>query len=188
METTFDVCYSRKTAALLAPWLLKQIEPTEKSFVAPRMRELSGTFIKTLLETHHQVVRVIWYLRPEEHAGEGEFDSLIDQIRSLVDKCDLPAARELIGQVDAGKSRVLDQWRSVIAMPVARVTGQSTDRDLRSDSEWLEKNSWQYVDEWVALKDGQLLDHDLNRAELRARLREQGKLAGAFVVKVSEGE
>ena len=103
-------------------------------------------------------------------------------------KGDLPAARKVIAKVAVGLSESLDKWRSVLELPVARVTGEATGRDLRTDSEWLEKNSWQYVGQWVALKDGELLAAGPKRLALRADLKEKGKLAGALMVKIEEEE
>ncbi|MFH0822189.1 MAG: hypothetical protein V2B18_05510 [Pseudomonadota bacterium] len=118
--------------------------------------------------------------------AEKKLRVLEDEIRALAEKGDLPAARRIISPVPRGLSESLDKWREVLAPPVARVTGSASGRDLRLDSEWLEKNSWQYVGQWVALKNGELLDSGPSRAALRAILKERGDLSGAFLVKIED--
>lgn len=122
--------------------------------------------------------------KPRASDSEKEMEHIAAQIQSLVDEGDIVRARKIISDAPAGMSKALDQWRQALAEPVARETGVATGRDLRVDSLWLEENSDQYLGQWVALKDSELLGCNSSRSALRENLKRKGKLKGALLVKI----
>jgi hypothetical protein len=56
--------------------------------------------------------------------------------------------------------------------------------DFGADHAWLRKHREAFLDHWVALRDGELLDADITLRALVERLTERGQIEGAFVVRV----
>ena len=56
--------------------------------------------------------------------------------------------------------------------------------DFAADHAWLRDHREAFLDRWVALRDGELLDTDVTLRALVERLTERGQIEGAFVVQV----
>lgn len=59
-------------------------------------------------------------------------------------------------------------------------------RSFRPDFEWIREHSISHRGEWVALKDGKLLDSDKSRRALWSRLKQTGWLKGVAFFKVEQ--
>jgi hypothetical protein len=59
-------------------------------------------------------------------------------------------------------------------------------RSFKPDFDWIQKYSAGHKGEWVALKDGKLLDSDRSRHALWLRLKDTGLLKGAVFFKIEE--
>jgi hypothetical protein len=118
--------------------------------------------------------------------NERTLDRKEKQIRDAVEKGDVTEARKLISQIPLDSSKALDGWRKALAEPKATIKGPASGSSLKLNIEWVKNNSDQYKGQWVALKDGKLLGHHLDRHKLLAELKCLNQLKGALLFKVKE--
>jgi hypothetical protein len=58
----------------------------------------------------------------------------------------------------------------------------ATGRSVILNREWLSLNAGKYLEEWVALRDGKLIDHDTCSRTLRKRLRDNKVLTNGLLI------
>jgi hypothetical protein len=95
------------------------------------------------------------------------------EIQRLVEEGRVRDARARVqGELDAGRGEAVRVWAKILAPPVAEPGSVATGRDdARLNQGWLEKHEAEHVGEWVALRDGGLVDSDKSLRALRQRLR-----------------
>lgn len=104
------------------------------------------------------------------------------ELRSLVSSGRVGAARALLGEVDGGEQL---RWAKVLELPTTSTKAKTGRSDFSRNAEWIRKNRESFVGIWVALVDGQLVDHDKSRLALHRRLETTGKLVkGTLFTKV----
>jgi hypothetical protein len=103
--------------------------------------------------------------------------------------------RELLtaGRVDAARARLsampthseAKRWERVLAPPTTKPIAKTGHSDFNQNASWLKQHRDSFVGEWVALANGELVDHDKSRLALHRRLEAAGKLArGTLFTKV----
>ncbi|KYF87003.1 hypothetical protein BE20_27330 [Sorangium cellulosum] len=88
--------------------------------------------------------------------------------------------QELLAQGDTS----VEGWAKVLRPPRVVPSPDRPRSDFAADYAWLRENRQAYLDRWVALQDGKLLDADIALRALIERLTERGQIDGAFIVQV----
>lgn len=116
-----------------------------------------------------------------------EFDQIIDEIKQLLGKGDILQARSLIKGERTSSSiwpKSLHRWALLLAEPEVskqpREARQNSDYNFR----WLKANKHKYLGQWIAIKNGMLIDSDSDRVVLHRRLKAQNQLAGLLFIHV----
>lgn len=104
-------------------------------------------------------------------------------IRTLLEAGRLAEARQLVALLlQATPSPRLEQWARLLAPPVVHSGGQATGNGMAGERQWLREHAKDYAGQWVALREGALLDADVSRVALHRRLQRSGALEGALFV------
>lgn len=88
--------------------------------------------------------------------------------------------QELLAQGDTS----VEGWAKVLRPPRIVASSDRARSNFAADYAWLRENRQAYLDRWVALQDGKLLDSDVALSALVERLTTRGQVDGAFVVQV----
>jgi hypothetical protein len=78
----------------------------------------------------------------------------------------------------------LDGWSQLLRPPLVKISPRRVGSDFGADNAWLRAPREAFLDRWVALRDGQLLDSDTTLRALMDRLTASGQVDGAFIVRV----
>ena len=101
-------------------------------------------------------------------------------LETLVNEGRIREAREMLAQL---RDR-LAVWEEALALPVTRsVSGSTTHGDTTANGTWLREHWREYPGKWVALRDGNLVDHDESRISLHNRLAEKNLLGEVTFVR-----
>jgi hypothetical protein len=118
---------------------------------------------------------------------------LRDEIRLLVEAGQIDEARRRLGEAIAAgaKPSELGGWPAVLLshlLPGRKaVTRPGAARgDFVANMKWLEEHRGEHRGEWVAMRDGVLVDSDRSRTALTERLERTDLLDGALFVQVEE--
>jgi hypothetical protein len=97
----------------------------------------------------------------------------------LIEAGRVTEARQLVSLLlKASPSPRLEQWARVLAPPEVSVAPAATGSSMARDNAWLRANARDYAGQWVALRDGVLVDADRSRMALHRRLEQAGALDG----------
>ncbi len=117
-------------------------------------------------------------------ALEAEVASLKEQaltapVVHLVNAGRIAEARQLVRLLlQAAPSSGLSSWEQVLAPPVVHAEAAATGVRLARSAEWLRAHAETHAGQWVALRDGVLIDADVSRVTLQRRLAQGSGLAG----------
>ncbi len=104
------------------------------------------------------------------------------ELRALVRSGRVGTARALIDEV-YGRSR--PHWAKVLDTPQATLRPKSGRSDFGRNADWIRRHRATFVGKWVALIEGQLVDHDESRVALHRRLEATQRLVrGMLFAKV----
>jgi hypothetical protein len=101
-------------------------------------------------------LRVLMSRRSETIAAvsvPAELDGELAQLRDLVERSDVEAARQLVQDLKVrwpDSSRV-DRWMRVLQPPLASVVNDTRVRDLSQEHEWLRENARKHPGCWLAV-------------------------------------
>jgi hypothetical protein len=107
-----------------------------------------------------------------------------EHIRKLVEANRVDDARRYAEELLAQGDTSVEGWAKVLRPPRIAASPYRARSDFAADYAWLRENREAYLDRWVALQDGTLLDADIALRALVERLTERGQIEGAFVVQV----
>lgn len=113
-------------------------------------------------------------------------ETIIAALRDLMEHGATPSARTLLAvarRLIPSAELVFCRWGAALAMPVPREEEFATGQSTADNYHWLDRNKAAYAGQWVALRDGVLLDADPDRLTLHRRLKSQGNLAAVFFAK-----
>lgn len=107
-----------------------------------------------------------------------------EHIRKLVEANRVEEARRYVQELLAQGDTSVEGWAKVLRLPRIVASPDRACSDFAADYAWLREHRQAYLDRWVALHDGKLLDTDVSLRALVERLTERGQIEGAFVVQV----
>ncbi|WP_437604615.1 hypothetical protein WMF20_25625 [Sorangium sp. So ce834] len=107
-----------------------------------------------------------------------------EQVRRLVEANRVEEARRYVQELLAQGDTSVEGWAKVLRPPRVVPSPDRARSDFAADYAWLRENRQAYLDRWVALQDGELLDADIALRALIERLTERGQIDGAFIVQV----
>jgi hypothetical protein len=100
------------------------------------------------------------------------------RIRALVESGCVDEARRLAQ--GAGSSR----WQRLLAPPMVRATPTSGPSDFVENMAWVRSNRAEYAGQWVALREGKLVEAAADLRSLRSALEEAGHREAILVTRV----
>ncbi len=100
-----------------------------------------------------------------------------EHVRQLVAAGCVFEARRYLAAIEAGQSPELDHWRSVLAAGRVTVGASATGKGMKPDMDWLREHAAEYAGRSVALRDGLLIDADVDEVALYERVKGQSGLA-----------
>jgi hypothetical protein len=102
----------------------------------------------------------------QDHAQKARNASAV--VRRMVEAGQVDEAREyLASQAECPE---LEAWREVLAPPRVTTLEHATGKSMKRDADWLAAHAKEYEGQWVALRDGQLVDADPDPVVLHKRL------------------
>lgn len=103
---------------------------------------------------------------------EPDTTALDAQLQLLVDAHQVPEARALLAATPGGER---SPWAQMLALPKVTMLPATPGRDdFHVNMEWARAHRAEFVGQWLALRDGGLLDHDADFGGLTRRLRVAG--------------
>jgi hypothetical protein len=119
---------------------------------------------------------------------EPEEPSLRDEIRRLVELGRVEEARRIVREELARgeQARELGRWPELLAMPKVVARPKTGRGDSLENMRWIEAHRDEHRGEWVALRDGALVDSDPSRIALANRLLAKNALDGVLFIKLDE--
>lgn len=103
-------------------------------------------------------------------------DLLEAEIRRLVKEGYPREAKELAEKTPEGLSPGLDKLRRFLAYPPRTFRSPATGKNFAADFKWIEEHYHEYQGQWVAIKDGALVDSDPSHKALQERLENEGRM------------
>lgn len=100
------------------------------------------------------------------------------EIRALVEAGRVQVARRVADMT--GSTR----WQQLLAPPAVRATAGAGPSDFVANMAWVGANRAMYAGQWVALREGQLVQAAADLRTLRASLDQAGPRKGLFVTRV----
>ncbi|KYF65475.1 hypothetical protein BE04_00915 [Sorangium cellulosum] len=107
-----------------------------------------------------------------------------EHVRRLVEANRVEEARRYVQELLAQGDTSVEGWAKVLRPPRVVPSPDRPRSDFAADYAWLRENRQAYLDRWVALQDGKLLDVDIALRALIERLTQRGQIDGAFIVQV----
>ncbi|WP_438002727.1 hypothetical protein WME89_27630 [Sorangium sp. So ce321] len=107
-----------------------------------------------------------------------------EHVRRLVEANRVEEARRYVQELLAQGDTSVEGWAKVLRPPRIVASSDRARSSFAADYAWLRENRQAYLDRWVALQDGKLLDSDVALRALVERLTASGQIEGAFVVQV----
>lgn len=105
------------------------------------------------------------------------------ELLELVNSGLIKAARTLVTSAGAAVRDPL--WAALLEPPVTTARPKSGLSDFKRNADWLRRNRTSFRGAWVAVYNGQLVDHDKSRLALHHRLEGSGRLVqGTLFAKV----
>jgi len=122
-----------------------------------------------------------------ESANASELTGVRVELRRLIEAGQVDEARRRIDTESVGdRANDLRGLSELLAPPVAERRSRSGRGDFDQNAAWLQENKVAYRGNWVALREGKLVDHDPSYLILRKRLRETGAENDTFCAKVED--
>ena len=113
----------------------------------------------------------------------GDEQDLTGTLLQLLGEERLVEARALLARLDP-HSPLLARFATVLGPSRAFAREQASGQSLSQQVMALSGDLSAYRGQWAALRDGQIIDADPERAVLRQRLKEVGRLAGSLFVRL----
>jgi hypothetical protein len=107
-----------------------------------------------------------------------------EHVRRLVEAGRVDDARRYVDERLAVGDTSVESWAKLLRPPRLAASARRARSDFAADNAWLREHREAFLSRWVALRDGELLDADVNLRALVDRLTERGAIEGAFVVQV----
>jgi hypothetical protein len=107
-----------------------------------------------------------------------------EHVRRLVEANRVEEARRYVDERLAPGDTSVEGWANLLRPPRVETSPRRVRGDFGADYAWLREHREAFLDRWVALRDGVLLDVDITLRALVDRLTDRGPIEGAFVVRV----
>ena len=129
--------------------------------------------------------------RPSTSLAEAlppEIPSLRDQIRSLVEAGRVDEARRVLRdeQAKGTGAHALGAWPELLALPKAVARPRTGREDFLENMQWARDHRAAHRGEWVALRNGALVDSDKSYRALHDRLVGAALAREVLLVKIDE--
>jgi hypothetical protein len=108
----------------------------------------------------------------------------VEHVRRLVEANRVEEARHYVDERLAQGDKSVEGWAKLLRPPRVRTSPRRAHGNFAADHAWLRQHREAFLDRWVALRDGELLDADITLRALVERLTERDQIEGAFVVRV----
>jgi len=117
-----------------------------------------------------------------------EIPGVCDQIRRLVEAGRVDEARRLLRdeQAKGTEAHALGAWPKLLAMPKAVARPRTGREDFLENMQWARDHRAAHRGEWVALRNGALVDSDRSYRALHDRLVSAGLAREALIVKIDD--
>jgi hypothetical protein len=106
------------------------------------------------------------------------------ELRGLVTAGRVDAARATLSTMPSTHPAAR-RWEPILTPPTTTPATRAEPSDFNRNASWLKQHRSSFFGEWVALSNGELVDHDKSRLALHRRLEAAGKLRkGTLFTKV----
>ncbi len=124
-------------------------------------------------------------MEPLSSTASGPVDeqAVAHALLALIGEGRVAEARHLLLRLDPN-SPLWARFASVLAPPRAFATTSASGQSLSGQAEALAGDLSAYRGQWAALRDGQVIDSDADRGELRRRLKDVGRLSDTLFVRL----